>query len=166
MGVLGTGIWHEMGAMLRTEISTAYHRNRVGQWKRYALERLAMKYICYGTAGKAWKGGLKGRTYLYCQYTWVPPPPLHGDGNCVYIHRASQLKEKLPQAFMQIEWMENYFRNLTAKVWANLDNPIKSYDFSKFWLISCMPPSQGGTVLINICDVCSTSTNNTRIWMH
>ena len=38
--------------------------------------------------------------------------------------------------------MENDFRNLTAKVWANLDNPIKSYDFSKFWLISCMPPSQ------------------------
>ena len=35
------------------------------------------------------------------------------------------LKEKLPQAFMQIEWMENDFRNLTAKVWANLDNPIK-----------------------------------------
>ena len=52
------------------------------------------------------------------------------------------LKEKLPQAFMQIEWMENGFRNLTAKVWANLDNPIKSYDFSKFWLNSCMPPSQ------------------------
>ena len=34
-----------------------------------------MKKICFGTAGKAWKGGLKGRTYLYCQYTWVPPPP-------------------------------------------------------------------------------------------
>ena len=29
------------------------------------------------------------------------------------------LKEKLPQAFMQIEWMENDFINLTAKVWAN-----------------------------------------------
>ena len=26
------------------------------------------------------------------------------------------LKEKLPQAFMQIKWMENDFRNLTAKV--------------------------------------------------
>ena len=52
------------------------------------------------------------------------------------------LKEKLPQAFMQIEWMENDFRNLTAKVWANLDNPIKSYNLSKFWLTSCMPPSQ------------------------
>ena len=31
---------------------------------------------------------------------------------------------------------------LILKVWANLDNPIKSYDFSKFWLSSCMPPSQ------------------------
>ena len=41
------------------------------------------------------------------------------------------LKEKLPQAFIQIEWMEDNFRNLTAKVWANLDNPIKIYDFSK-----------------------------------
>ena len=45
--------------------------------------------------------------------------------------------------------MENYFRNLTAKVWANVDNPIKSYDFSKFWLISCMPPSQV-TLLISV----------------
>ena len=52
------------------------------------------------------------------------------------------LKEKLPQAFMQIGWMENDFRNLSAKVCANLDNPIKSYDFAKFWLISCMPLSQ------------------------
>ena len=43
---------------------------------------------------------------------------------------------------MQIESMGNDFRNLTAKVWTNLDNPIKSYDFSKFWLISRMPPSQ------------------------
>ena len=53
-----------------------------------------------------------------------------------------QLKEKLPQAFMQIGWMEDEFRNLTAKVWANLDNPIKRYDFSKVSLISCMSPSQ------------------------
>ena len=48
---------------------------------------------------------------------------------------------KLPQAFMQIERMDNEFRNLTAKVWGNLDNPIKSYELLKFWLISCMPPS-------------------------
>ena len=34
------------------------------------------------------------------------------------------------------------FYKLTANVWANLDNPLKSYDFSKFWLISCIPPSQ------------------------
>ena len=52
------------------------------------------------------------------------------------------LKEKLPQAFMQIMSMENDFRNLSAKVWENLDNPIKSYDFSNFWLISCMLPSR------------------------
>ena len=52
------------------------------------------------------------------------------------------LKEKLPQAFMQIGWMEDDFRNLTAKVWANLDNPIKRYDFSKVSLILCMSPSQ------------------------
>ena len=61
----------------------------------------------------------------------VPPPPPPGFVG---------LKKKLPQAFMQ--WMENDFRNLTAKVWTNLDNPIKSYEFSKFWLISCMPSSQ------------------------
>ena len=34
------------------------------------------------------------------------------------------------------------FRYLTAKVWANLDNPIKRYDFSKVLLILCMSPSQ------------------------
>ena len=38
--------------------------------------------------------------------------------------------------------MEDDFRNLTAKVWANLDNPIKRYDFSKVSLILCMSPSQ------------------------
>ena len=43
------------------------------------------------------------------------------------------LKKKPPQAInMQIGWMENYFRDLSAKVWANLDNPIKSYDFQSF----------------------------------
>ena len=52
------------------------------------------------------------------------------------------LKEKLPQAFMQIGWMEDDFRNLTAKVWANLDIPLKRYDFSKVSFISCMSPSQ------------------------
>ena len=43
---------------------------------------------------------------------------------------------------MQIGWMEDDSRNLTAKVWANLDNPIKRYDFSKVSLILCMSPSQ------------------------
>ena len=52
------------------------------------------------------------------------------------------LKEKLPQAFVQIVWTEDDFRNLTAKVWANLDNPIKRYDFSKVSLILCMSLSQ------------------------
>ena len=55
---------------------------------------------------------------------------------------ASHLKEKLPHAFMQIGWMEDDIRNLAAKVWANFDNPIKSYDFSKVLLISYMSPSQ------------------------
>ena len=32
--------------------------------------------------------------------------------------------------------MEDDFRNLTAKVWANLDIPINKYDFSKVSLIS------------------------------
>ena len=43
--------------------------------------------------------------------------------------------------------MEDDFRNLTAKVWANLDNPIKRYDFSKVSLILCM---SGGTLLISV----------------
>ena len=51
--------------------------------------------------------------------------------------------------------MENDFRNQTAKVWTNLDNPIKSFDFLKFWLISCMPPSQA-----NICDVTTVQLSN------
>ena len=58
------------------------------------------------------------------------------------VQQNRQLKEKLPQAFMQIGWMEDDFRNLATKVWANLDNPIKRYDFSKVSLISCMSPSQ------------------------
>ena len=66
--------------------------------------------------------------------------------NCICVSLAIRhvlyLKEKLPQAFMQIEWMENYFRNPTAKVWANLDNPIKSY-----FLYAVL---SGGTVLIYV----------------
>ena len=73
-------------------------------------------------------------------------------------NQRSYLKEKLPQAFMQIGWMKTYFRNLPAKVWANLDNPIKSYDFSNFWLISCMLPSQGH--FATICDVTTVQFSN------
>ena len=69
--------------------------------------------------------------FLYREFS-VPSPAT----------RALFLNEKLPQAFMQIGWMEDDFRNLTAKVWANLDNPIKRYDFSKVSLILCMSPSQ------------------------
>ena len=49
---------------------------------------------------------------------------------------------------MHIGWMEDDFRNLTAKVWANLDNPIKRYDFSKVSLFSCMSPSQVALYLL------------------
>ena len=48
-----------------------------------------MKKICFGTAGKAWKGGLKGRTYLNCHYTWVPPPP--GFSRCGFLSAAAFL---------------------------------------------------------------------------
>ena len=75
------------------------------------------------------------------------------------VHFRSYLKEKLPQAFMQIEWMENDFRNLTAKLWANLDNPIKSYDFSKFWLkfLVCRPLRWH---CANICNVTTVPLSN------
>ena len=68
--------------------------------------------------------------------------PCSSSGSHYFTMYKMILKEKLPQVFMQIWWMESDFRNLTAKVWGNLDNPTKSYDFSKFWLISCMLPSQ------------------------
>ena len=60
------------------------------------------------------------------------------------------LKEKLPQAFVQIGWMEDNFRNLTAKVWANLDNPIKIYDFSKVSFKFVYVALSGGTLLISV----------------
>ena len=50
--------------------------------------------------------------------------------------------------------MEDDFRNITAKVWANLDNPIKRYNFSMVSLISCMSPSQ-----VYIYDVTTTVHN-------
>ena len=46
--------------------------------------------------------------------------------------------------------MEDDFRNLIAKVWANLDNPIKRYDFFKVSLILCMSALSGGTLLISV----------------
>ena len=52
------------------------------------------------------------------------------------------------------KWFEDDFRNLTAKLWANLDNPIKRYDFSKVSLILCMWHSS------NICDVTTVQLCN------
>ena len=89
-----------------------------------------------------WKVGVYFVQAIPLPQKWgdvYPPPPIHQDLRQWYI---CYLKEKLPQAFMQIRWMEDDFRNLTAKVWANLDNPIKRYDFSKVSLILCMSPSQ------------------------
>ena len=63
------------------------------------------------------------------------------------------LKEKLPQTFMQIGrmrgWMEDDFQNLTAKVWANLDNPIKRWFFKGLINFVYVAPS-GGTLLISV----------------
>ena len=58
-----------------------------------------------------------------------------------------ELKEKLPQAFMQIGWVENDFRNLYQQVWANVDNPIKSYDFVKVLITFLHVSLSGGTQL-------------------
>ena len=53
-----------------------------------------------------------------------------------------EIKGEASQAFTQIGWMEDDIKNLTAKVWAKLDNPIKRYDFPKVSLILCMSLSQ------------------------
>ena len=64
---------------------------------------------------------------------------------CPSIHSISTLlKEKLPQAFMQIGWKEGDFRNLTT-VWANLENPIKR-GFINFVYVAL----SGGTLLISV----------------
>ena len=48
-------------------------------------------------------------------------------------------------------WMEIYFRNLTAKVWANLDNPIIRYFFFLQWFHSFgYVALSGGTLLISV----------------
>ena len=46
--------------------------------------------------------------------------------------------------------MEDDFRNLTAKVWANLDNPIKRYDFFKGFINFVYVALSGGTLLISV----------------
>ena len=51
------------------------------------------------------------------------------------------LKEKLHKHLCRLCEKDNDFRNIT-KVGANFDDSIKNYGFSKFWLISCIPPSQ------------------------
>ena len=76
-----------------------------------------------------------------------------------------ELKEKLSQAFYENRWMENGFRNLTAKVWANLDNPIKNYDFF-FGLISCMLPSQVAQVAGSILFMYSCIYLFTYLFIH
>ena len=54
--------------------------------------------------------------------------------------------------------MENDFTKQTAKVWANLDNPIKSYDFSKCWLILVCRPLRWHSA--TICDVTTVQLSN------
>ena len=80
---------------------------------------------------------------------------------CTKYHMKN-LKEKLPQAFMQIGWMKKWLKNPTAKVWANFENPSKSYDFSNFWLISCMLPSQGH--FATIYDVTTVQLSNGTLY--
>ena len=46
--------------------------------------------------------------------------------------------------------MEDDFINLTAKVWANLDNPIKRYDFFKGFINFVYVALSGGTLLISV----------------
>ena len=49
---------------------------------------------------------------------------------------------------MHIGWMEDGYRNLTAKVWANLDNPIKR--FLKGFINFVYVALSGGTLLISV----------------
>ena len=54
--------------------------------------------------------------------------------------------------------MENYFRNLSANIWTHLDNPIKSYDFSKFdYYLVCRWHSA------TICDVTTEQLSNRTV---
>ena len=53
-----------------------------------------------------------------------------------------EFKGKFPQTTMWIGWVESNFRNPTVKVWANLDNPLKSYNFAKFCWNPCVALSR------------------------
>ena len=66
-----------------------------------------------------------------------------------FAHLIEVKGEASPSSYkMQIGWQEEDFKYMymylpvTAKVWANLDNPIKRYEFSKVSLFLCMSPSQ------------------------
>ena len=51
---------------------------------------------------------------------------------------------------MQFGCMEDDYRNLTAKVWANVDDRIKRYDFSKVSFYFVYVALSGGTLLISV----------------
>ena len=46
--------------------------------------------------------------------------------------------------------MEDDFRNLTPKGWANLDNPIKRYEIYKVFIKFVYVALSGGTLLISV----------------
>ena len=71
-------------------------------------------------------------------------------GKCDWRFIFERRPRSFHKQFMQIGWMDSDIRNLTAKVWANLDNPIKSYDFSMFWLICCVLRISSGTLLQSV----------------
>ena len=47
---------------------------------------------------------------------------------------------------MKIGYNINDFRNLTTKIWANFDNPIKSYDLFKVLINFLYATFSGGTL--------------------
>ena len=57
--------------------------------------------------------------------------------------------------------MEDDFRNLTAKVWANLDNQIKRWFFKGF--IDFVYVALSGGTLLNICDVITVQLSNETV---
>ena len=107
----------------------------VGTWKIFL-------FLVWISLNMIWYVKFLNRRTVMVQ--WLRPWTLDQEvlGSNPFAAAVVPLKEKLPQAFMHIGWMEDDFRNLTAKVWANLDNPIKRYHFLKVSLILCMSPSQ------------------------